>query len=147
MKQLTKIHTWCFGSGVDGYIANQNVKLDKVCDAIRVTSRQCTSTPGIRRNINVAANTDYILSVKGYSSKKNAFLWAMDNNTKERLIKCYEYLDCTNSWKSFKFNTGNTTNIDFGVLFTSPKIGDFMVIAEFELVRCDCNCCPTTTSQ
>ena len=146
MTNLVKVHTWSFATGIDGYVVNQNVELKGVCDAIRVTSRQSSSTPGIKRNIAVQANTNYILSVKGYASRKNAFLWAMDTITRQRLINCYKYLSCTMDWVSYKFNTGNCTSIDFGVLFTTPKIGDFMVLAEFEIVRCDVDCCATATT-
>tara|TARA_B100000035_G_scaffold254122_1_gene223609 strand:+ start:33 stop:545 length:513 start_codon:yes stop_codon:yes gene_type:complete len=148
MKNLTKVHTWCFASGLDGYVSNQSVEMLQVCDAVRVTSKQSSSTPGIKRNLSVQANTDYILSVKGYSNRVNAFIWVMNKHTSQRLIPCYYYLGCQPCWKSYKFNTGCATNIDFGVLFTSPKIGDFMVLSEFELVRCDNNnnvCHPTTT--
>ncbi len=148
MSNLTKVHTWSFASGLDGYISNQDVEIKGVCDAILVTSKQSISTPGIKRNFSVLPNTDYILSVKGYSNRTNAFLWAMDKNTGTRLTSCYTYLGCQMCWKSYKFNTGCATNIDFGVLFTSPKIGDYMVLAEFELVRCDNEqlyCCPANT--
>ena len=147
MSNLTKVHTWSFASGLDGYISNQDVEIKGVCDAILVTSKQSISTPGIKRNFTVLPDTDYILSVKGYSNRTNAFLWAMDKKTGLRLTTCYTYLGCQLCWKSYRFNTGTATNIDFGVLFTSPKIGDFMVLSEFELVRCDKelqNCCPTT---
>lgn len=145
MTNLVKVHTWSFASGVDGYISNQDVEMKTVCDALRVTSRQSSSTPGIKRNISVRPNTDYILSVKGYSNRTNAFIWAMDTHTRQRLIPCYKYLGCNMNWLSVKFNTGNSTNIDFGVLFTSPKIGDYMILAEFEIVRCDPDCCVAAT--
>ena len=139
---LTKVHTWCFASGVDGYVANQNVEIQSVRDAVKVTSRQSVSTPGIKRNICVEPNTEYIISVKGYSKRKNAFLWVMDAHDGSRLIPCYVYLDCQMSWKSYRFNTCNTSSINFGTLFTEPHIGDFMVIAEYEIVRCDkTECC------
>lgn len=138
---LTKVHTWCFASGIDSYVANQNVEIKEVPDAIKVTSRQSMSTPGIKRNISVEPNTEYILSVKGYSNRKNVFLWVLDIYSGARLIPCYNYLDCQLSWKSSRFNTGNTSNIYFGALFTAPQIGDFMVISEFELVRCESQCC------
>ena len=148
MSNLTKVHTWSFASGLDGYVSNQDVEIVDVCDAVRVTSKQSISTPGIKRNLSVLPDTDYILSVKGYSNRTNAFLWAMDKKTGLRLTTCYTYLGCQMEWKSYRFNTGAATNIDFGVLFTTPKIGDFMVLAEFEVVRCDkaqIYCCPANT--
>ena len=104
MKNLTKVHTWCFASGLDGYVSNQSVEMLQVCDAVRVTSKQSSSTPGIKRNLSVQANTDYILSVKGYSNRVNAFIWVMNKHTSQRLIPCYYYLGCQPCWKSYKFN-------------------------------------------
>ena len=104
MSNLTKVHTWSFASGLDGYVSNQDVEIVDVCDAVRVTSKQSISTPGIKRNLSVQANTDYILSVKGYSNRVNAFIWVMNKHTSQRLIPCYYYLGCQPCWKSYKFN-------------------------------------------
>lgn len=135
--KLTKVHCWSFAHGKGPYVANQKVCIEKVCDAVKVTPKQTTSTPGIKTCIEVCPKTDYVLSVKGCANRKNAFLWAQDSNTKKRLICDYVYLPCEKDWVCVKFNTCCASRIEFGVLFTCPNNCDCMILNEVELCRYD----------
>ena len=109
---------------------NQNVTLsyERRPACVEVTTTQTTSTPGVKYQLCLQPNTAYTLHVYGKAGRlQNAFIWAMDMQTKKRLTTNYQFLSHSWCWNAATFTTlscKQKATVALGVLFTNPAAND-----------------------
>jgi hypothetical protein len=114
---------------------NQNVELRFRSDNVKVVSRQCVSTPGIKTKVTLHPNTTYQITVFGSSDgDTKAVVWVYEPSTKKRLVPNYVFL-CNKVEATFR--TTASTSYYVGVLITSPRDNQSFTLRKIEV-------CPKT---
>ena len=131
---------WSAMSNVPPIQRNQNIIIQKFPGLMQIINQQTQGTPGVIHTISVTPNTNYYLSINGYSSKHNNKIIVSTKNGKSLLKNQFlnMYLPQTRSDTIVYFNSHSNTTILIGVCFKmNTSIGQEFSISSMKVKEID----------